>query len=280
MMTLVDQKVLCEIQEQRKAKNLEDFIEMNFECIRSFCDDQKFLMLRAYFDSEINIFRSDSSVNGDYERILANGAEHEGIRLFGRGDQLTTNEICELSAMKIACAYTVQAENALKNNERDLAWAYLFDARYWVGMMIAGQRSTLDVHRAVSITRMNTPKREGAKGGNTKASKLSPLIELAYELVRTRMPKNGKWKSINFAANGIANDIFKEALKIDNEIIQKLDNNLNEKLKDLDLELHEKAKLETAIKSKKQCLNLSESSGVDTISRWLKKMPDKSELFN
>jgi len=54
------------------------------------------------------------------------------------------------AAMLISCAYVIDVQKALQRNDRECAWSYMADARYWCAVTLSGKG--LDQARAKTIT--------------------------------------------------------------------------------------------------------------------------------
>lgn len=116
----------------------------------------------------------------------------------------------KLGPLLISCAYCMQGMRALDDNERELAWSYMADARYWCAMTLS--LKGIEVARAETIreTRKNTAR----KGGLMHADRLyKNTKEEAFRLARERATLGKGWPSRRNAANSIKNSVLDFAKK-------------------------------------------------------------------
>ena len=105
-------------------------------------------------------------------------------------------------------SYCNQAMKAQDKGEIDVAWKYLIEASYWLGM--AGATSVMP---AIQEVVAKTARSETAKkAGDARAQKYENCKEEAFRLVRERKPKNG-WPSFRKAAIEIQKDVIEFSKK-------------------------------------------------------------------
>lgn len=103
----------------------------------------------------------------------------------------------------VLLAYCNQAMKAQEKGEIDVAWKFLIEASYWLGMVNATSVMPA-IHEVVAKTaRSETAK----KAGDARAQKYENCKEEAFRLVRERKPKNG-WPSFRKAAIEIQKDVI------------------------------------------------------------------------
>jgi len=141
--------------------------------------------------------------------------------------------------MYVACAYALQAKKAVDRAERELAWSYLADARFWCGTLVAA-RSVKTVAPSLIV---QSRKLNGAKGGfkNGGNKKMALVKAEAHRLaIEMKPPLNG-WKSKHHAATTIKSKVIDFSKSIDSE--------------------------------------MSAERAVKTITEWLSAMPNRAQLF-
>ncbi|MCZ8218866.1 MAG: hypothetical protein O9337_05560 [Acidovorax sp.] len=100
-------------------------------------------------------------------------------------------------------AYCNQAMKAQEKGEIDVAWKFLIEASYWLGMVNA-----TSVMPAIQEVVAKTARSENAKkAGDARAQKYEILKEEAFRLVREKKPKNG-WKSRLQATLNVLDDVI------------------------------------------------------------------------
>lgn len=231
---MTEQKVFT-----REYLNLENLLELNIQSL--FQHYQRLLpdaTWDGFLDEIVSPVAQDESAGGD--DLLAE------IRLV-RGMSIPLDV-----ALSISCAYSVQAKRAIQENNRDLAWSYLSDARYWCGALYADvgkvdgtydQRAITDRADFIVLKeqlKANTKSELASSGGKARAKNREPLIEEAYRLARTKQPSKG-WPSRRNAAKVITPEVIDLGIKIGKP--------------------------------------LSVDEAQDTIYGWLSKMPDAAALF-
>lgn len=110
----------------------------------------------------------------------------------------------------ITAAYAMDAIEALHNNNREAAWFFVSEARYWAGVMNAEAGIETARTKTIKATRKNT----ATKGGLTRYKDVHARIKARLpELVVALKPANRKWPSRNACAAPILSHIKQEAIK-------------------------------------------------------------------
>lgn len=110
--------------------------------------------------------------------------------------------------MVISCAYCVQAIKELERNQRELAWFYVAEARYWCGVVRASVGIEESRDKTIKATRKNTAQ----KGGKALAeSKYKEIKDEVFKLAREKRPEKNGWRSRLHAAKDIKIDVLKFA---------------------------------------------------------------------
>lgn len=105
-------------------------------------------------------------------------------------------------------AYCNQAMKAQEKGEIDVAWKFLIEASYWLGMVNA-----TSVMPAIQEVVAKNARSENAKaGGKALAKKFEAYKEEAFRLIREKKPENG-WKSRRQASIKICDEIVAFSVK-------------------------------------------------------------------
>ena len=99
----------------------------------------------------------------------------------------------------ISMAYCIQAKRELDNKNRENAWSYMVDARYYCGVTIASK----GIEKARINTIIATRKDTASRGGEARANKFQEIINEAYRLENEMRPQLNGWKSRSQAAKAI-----------------------------------------------------------------------------
>jgi hypothetical protein len=97
-----------------------------------------------------------------------------------------------LGPAAVALAYYIQCKRSLAQSDREGAWAYMAQCRWWTAVAIIVRQSPQLAAKIVTDARKQT----ASKGGRAKAEALDPVKEEAYRLVREGAP----WPSKRQAA--------------------------------------------------------------------------------
>ncbi|WP_114973650.1 hypothetical protein [Rhodoferax ferrireducens] len=107
--------------------------------------------------------------------------------------------------MLISCAHYVRAMKAYELNERELAWSYMADARYWCGVTLAGQGIEAIREKTIQAARKIAP----SKGGTARAEiKYKEIKDEAFRLARDSRPLEKGWASRLNAARAIKKQVM------------------------------------------------------------------------
>ena len=118
------------------------------------------------------------------------------------------------ASMVISLAYCLQSMQAYKTNERELAWSYMADARYWCGVTLASKGIEDARQKTIVATKKDTSK----NANEASHAKDRQVKEEAFKLAREKCPKNKKWPSRLAAAGKIESDVQEYAEKIKNPL--------------------------------------------------------------
>ncbi len=114
------------------------------------------------------------------------------------------------AAMLISCAYVVEAGRARERNDRECAWSYMADARYWCGVAISSKGLEKAKAETISATQKNTSRKanEASKLSNKKSK------EEAFRLITEKWEHGKRWTTSRRAAGEIMKDVqvFAETL--------------------------------------------------------------------
>lgn len=108
----------------------------------------------------------------------------------------------QFASMLISCAFCVQSMKALKGNDRELAWSYMADARYWCGVVLSSKGIEVARSKTIVATRKNLAS-IAAKGKFIKKVK-----EEAFRLAKEKRPKTNGWRSRRHAAETIEKEVY------------------------------------------------------------------------
>jgi len=105
-------------------------------------------------------------------------------------------------------AYCNQAMKAQEKGEIDVAWKFLIEASYWLGMVNA----TSVMPAIQEVVAKNARSENAKKGGGARAKKYETYKEEAFRLIREKKPENG-WKSPRQASFKICDDMIAFSIK-------------------------------------------------------------------
>lgn len=108
----------------------------------------------------------------------------------------------------ISTAYCLQAGKQLNLNNREFAWAYMAQAKYWHGVVRAALGIEVARTKTIHATRSATA-RKGAEG---RTQQYVVVKEEAFRLVREMAPGGGLWQSAAQAALTIKDRVLKFAI--------------------------------------------------------------------
>jgi hypothetical protein len=110
----------------------------------------------------------------------------------------------QYASMLIGCAYCMQSSRALLKKEREHAWYYMAEARYWCGVMLASTGIEEASKNAFKAARKHIPQ----KGGKARAELLyRDIKEVTFKLAREKYPPGRGWKSRREAALAIKEEV-------------------------------------------------------------------------
>lgn len=111
------------------------------------------------------------------------------------------------SAILVASTFLMRAGFVSEENNIDLAWSYMADARYWYGVV----ESTEGIEKAYAETVVSTKREAALKGAKARGDVYPPVIFYAHELARELCPKSTRWKSRNHAVQSIKKKVMQFA---------------------------------------------------------------------
>lgn len=112
-----------------------------------------------------------------------------------------------LSPAAIALAYHSQCTRSLREGDREAAWAYMAQCRWWTATAIVVRQSPQLSAQIVTEARSEM----ASLGARAKAERWEPMRAEAYRLVRERFVRVGPWPSKRNAAIQIAPVVLKLA---------------------------------------------------------------------
>lgn len=139
---------------------------------------------------------------------LEKAPDTDGAKLlkeFKRIQDAEQNPNAKHWSMLLTLAYCVQATRELDKEppDREAAWSYMADTRYWSGVTFASKGLEIARQKTIDATRKNT----ATKGGHAAAeARYAATIQKTYELVKANRPKNG-WQSKRQAAKNITPEV-------------------------------------------------------------------------
>jgi len=107
----------------------------------------------------------------------------------------------------VSAAYSWRAIGAEIKGNHDLAWSYIADAQYWVGIAVSSK--SIDELREQTIirTRRATVTDKAKSGAEGRDKKYEPLREYAYQQAREQIPASG-WRSRSHAVKVISEAVL------------------------------------------------------------------------
>lgn len=125
------------------------------------------------------------------------------------GESLLDEKLVIYHPSLVLFSYCNQAMKAQERGEIDLAWRFLIEASFWLGM--AGATSVMPAIQEVIAkdARSETAK----KASDARNQKYDNYKEEAFRLVREKKPENG-WKSRRQASFKILDDVMAFSIKM------------------------------------------------------------------
>lgn len=115
-----------------------------------------------------------------------------------------TPECFKNGPMLLSTAYCLQASKQLNLNNREYAWAYMVQAKFWHGVVSAALGIEIARTKTIHATRRKTALMGAASRDQTYAVTRQEAFRLARELV----PGGGQWRSANHAAEKIKDRVL------------------------------------------------------------------------
>lgn len=145
-------------------------------------------------------FTDDPSIEGRVSVVSQFVSENDKER---GADAIATSPI---SSIILACVACSRAGQALFRGESELAWTYIADAQFWVGVskasvgiQVAREKTIIDTRAIASFV---TLKKNAKAGADARDRKYEPIRNFAFGQVRDKMPLSG-WQSRSHAVTVI-----------------------------------------------------------------------------
>lgn len=103
-----------------------------------------------------------------------------------------------VSPILLSATYYFRAMRARDNDQSDVAWSYLAEARYWCGVAMAGKGLESALQQAAGGLKRDM----AAAGAKGRSGKYQPLRDLAFDFARNNAPASG-WRSRNHAVQSV-----------------------------------------------------------------------------
>lgn len=135
----------------------------------------------------------------------ADGILEEMKKQYREAQENGTPKFFKNAPLLISTAYCLQAGKQLNLNNREYAWAYMAQAKYWHGVV----RAALGIEVARTKTISTAGSAAARKAAAGRSSRYAVVKEEAFRLVREKTTGGGLWQSAAQAALAVKEPVLK-----------------------------------------------------------------------